>query len=60
MSVGAFLRWLPRRLWCSAAGHRFESTEVPSRYGLVDGYECERCGESTRMLWVWQRRVDES
>lgn len=59
MTVGAFLRWIPRRLWCSVVGHRFESVEVVSRYGLVDGYECKRCEESTRMLWVWQRRVDE-
>lgn len=56
MTVGAFCRWLPRRLWCTVAGHRYASAEVPSRYGLVDGYECDRCGQSTPgPLFVWQR-----
>jgi hypothetical protein len=57
VTAGAFLRWLPRRLWCSVAGHRFVSAEVPSPYGIVDGYECTRCGESSRFLFVWQRTV---
>lgn len=59
MTAGAFLRWLPRRLWCTVTGHRYASAEVPSRYGLVDGYECDRCGESARLLFVWQEVVDE-
>jgi hypothetical protein len=60
VTAGAFLRWLPHRLWCSIAGHRWiEADQVPSRYGLVDGYECTRCKESSHFLFVWQRTVGE-
>jgi hypothetical protein len=60
MTAGAFLRWLPSRLWCSVVGHRFTEAKVASRYGLVDGYTCERCGESTPgPLFVWQRFDEE-
>jgi hypothetical protein len=61
VTAGAFLRWLPRRLWCSLAGHKCaEADKVPSRYGLVNGYECDRCGESTPgPLFVCQQLVDD-
>lgn len=61
MTVGSFVRWFAsRRVICTLLGHRWTDAELPSRDGLVDGYECVRCETSRRNLWIWQNDpVDE-
>jgi hypothetical protein len=56
----SFIGWLGKRLWCSVAGHRMESSRIyyATAKSVQSGYRCARCRKSQLFLRRWQEVHD--